>query len=231
MAMRSGLNDLWQADAAAAAFAGRLPAAVSLVALAFDQRTDLALTAADRVAIGGAAPQRQREFAAGRLCARRAMQRLGLESPPIPIGPDRAPVWPPDSVGSISHCEGFAMAAVSTRATLRTIGVDCERRARVSPDLITLVCREEERGGAGLRRDDDHAWLTALFSAKEALFKAHYALRRRMFGFQDAAVRFSRDAARFSGWVHDADHGPMHFPNGVIHVENGRVYTATWLEA
>jgi 4'-phosphopantetheinyl transferase EntD len=41
------------------------------------------------------------------------MDALGLPERPIPMGRDRAPVWPEGVVGSISHSDAFCLAAVA----------------------------------------------------------------------------------------------------------------------
>src|SRR5277367_2552834 len=58
---------------------------------------------------------RRTEFLAGRACARSALRKLadGRADDAIPIGPDRAPVWPAGIVGAITHAHGFAAAAVA----------------------------------------------------------------------------------------------------------------------
>ncbi|WP_352542194.1 hypothetical protein [Mesorhizobium sp. M0018] len=55
-----------------------------------------------------ALPLRGAEFLAGRAMADAALQALGQLTTEIPIGPDRAPVWPKGSVGSITHARGIA---------------------------------------------------------------------------------------------------------------------------
>ena len=47
----------------------------------------------ERAAIALAMPGRRREFAAGRVLARRALERLGIGDVALPVGADRAPVF------------------------------------------------------------------------------------------------------------------------------------------
>ena len=77
--------------------------------------------------IGRAAGKRRREFAAGRACARKALQHFGIYGHPLVVGADRAPVWPPNIVGSITHCDGFVGVAVARQGVIRGIGLDAER--------------------------------------------------------------------------------------------------------
>ena len=58
--------------------------------------------------VARAVDKRRREFAAGRACARRALEQLGLPASPILAGPRREPLWPPGVVGALTHCRGIA---------------------------------------------------------------------------------------------------------------------------
>jgi enterobactin synthetase component D len=68
-------------------------------------------------ALERAAARRQIQFLAGRVCAREAISRLRPRVPagPLPQGEEGCPVWPDGLVGSISHAESFATAAVARR--------------------------------------------------------------------------------------------------------------------
>jgi len=72
-------------------------------------------------------PARQREFAAGRACARRAMRELGVPGGPVLRGLRRAPLFPDGVVGSITHTNGFCAAAVARSASFAGVGLDAER--------------------------------------------------------------------------------------------------------
>src|SRR5208283_1858886 len=64
-------------------------------------------------ALERATAKRVGEFLAGRFCARAAIEALaGAPVELLPRGPDGCPVWPPGLVGSISHTDRFATAAV-----------------------------------------------------------------------------------------------------------------------
>ncbi len=135
--------------------------------------------------LAGAVPKRKAEFLAGRLCAALALRAAGQ---PVEVDRDgRAPVWPRGVAGSISHCAGHAIAAVSLRHG--AVGLDCEEvmsdsraedlgRALVSPG-------EEALRPASLPRA---AFVTLAFSAKEALYKALSPRLSRIPGFLEAQV-------------------------------------------
>ncbi len=85
-----------------------------------------ALPLEEREISRGFAPKRQREFATGRTLARRALAAMGQPEVAIPIGPDRAPVWPEGVVGSISHTSTLCAVVLASRLDLRGLGVDLE---------------------------------------------------------------------------------------------------------
>src|SRR5947208_1552294 len=76
--------------------------------------------------LGNVVPARRREFRAGRLYARQALRGLGIPETAIPIGPDRAPIWPKGVVGSISHSRNLCAAVVGLSADYLGIGIDIE---------------------------------------------------------------------------------------------------------
>lgn len=143
-----------------------------------------------------ARPTRRAEFAAGRRAARRAMAGLNLPPAAIPMGPDRAPIWPKGIVGSISHANGLCLAVVAFGRDFQRLGLDVERDAPLPSDLIPEICLPEEL--APLPRAARPAWATRLFSAKEAAYKAHYPVAAHVFGFHGLRVDLTEGRARFT---------------------------------
>lgn len=181
------------------------PAYVATAELMED--VDEALLYRDELAlIADAAPKRRREFAAGRVCARRAMADLGLPPQPITRSADRDPVWPDGVVGTITHCSGYRAAAVAHATQVRAIGIDAEPHAPLPDGVLRLIATPHEinvlRGLVSLR--DDVHWDRLLFSAKEAVYKAHFPLHRARLGFLDVAVTVDATAGTFvahaDGW-------------------------------
>ena len=130
-----------------------------------------------------AVDKRRREFAAGRSAARQAMAQLGMASQAIPIGPNRAPVWPNGVTGSISHTRGCA-AAVATRSgeDILALGIDLEADTPLREKLLPSVCTDAERDW--LQRQCDAGQMAkVIFSAKEAAYKCQYVLSGQYFGF------------------------------------------------
>lgn len=120
-------------------------------------------------------PSRRRlEFLAGRRAARRALRAVGLDCGEIPRS-GRLPVFPPGRTASISHSAGIAVAVAG--APGRDLPVGCDLELRPLPrEAARLVLHEDEElllADAGLPPGAGTAWsVTALFSAKEAAWKA-----------------------------------------------------------
>jgi len=146
-----------------------------------------------------AVPKRQREFAAGRYLARRALQASGIaaDSPELEIGRsgDRRPLWPSDRVGSISHTNELAWVAVSRVSSLVSLGIDLEQTGRLKPKLYASIFTEAEQS-----RYAGHTttrWSDIVFSAKEAVFKAVNPLVGRYIGFLEVEVDLAENGHHF----------------------------------
>ena len=121
-----------------------LPAEVRIRTLS--EEVDVALLYPEEAAcIAAFVPARRREFAQGRLCARRALADLGIRHFPLLPGKDRAPIWPPGVVGSLTHCGGTCAVAVARDDKLAGVGIDIESAEPLSDELLHLVCVPAER--------------------------------------------------------------------------------------
>ena len=146
-----------------------------------------------------AVEKRRREFAAGRACARKALEYFGIFGCPLPVGPNRAPIWPDDIVGSITHCEGFVGAAVARRGPIRGIGVDAERTDPLGPRLVELICSPWERDWIHMDAPRDSTiWSKLFFSAKEAAYKCLSSFCERPLGFHDLEIAVQPSEGRFA---------------------------------
>jgi 4'-phosphopantetheinyl transferase EntD len=147
------------------------------------------LLPAEAAYLGRSVPKRAREFAAGRLCARRALAEFGIIDFPIEVAADRRPLWPRSVVGSITHTEGFCAAVVAECAALASLGIDSEGAESVKPELWESICVAEEiKWLSSLPETERRAAATLMFSAKEAFYKCQYPLTRQSLGFHDARV-------------------------------------------
>ncbi|MBN8630753.1 MAG: 4'-phosphopantetheinyl transferase superfamily protein [Rhodobacterales bacterium] len=153
-----------------------------------------ALWPGEHAGIAGAVASRLAEFVAGRTAARRVLRALGQPEQALPMGPDRAAIWPDGIAGSIAHAAGIAVA-VGWRGA--AVGVDIEADAEIAPDLWEIVCRPEELGR--LAHDGTGRLVQHIYCAKEAVFKAQEPGRRAMFGHEVLSVTLA--GTRFDAHV------------------------------
>lgn len=147
------------------------------------------LAPAEYGAVASAVAKRQKEFAAGRTAARRAMHRLGHPAAPVVAAPDRSPCWPAGLVGSITHCQTTCIAVVALHEHSSSVGVDVEPDQGLSDGLWELVCRPEELRQLARWPEAVRArWVTRLFCAKEAYYKWVFPRIRSLLDFQDVAI-------------------------------------------
>ncbi|MDR0809501.1 MAG: 4'-phosphopantetheinyl transferase superfamily protein [Gemmobacter sp.] len=136
-------------------------------------------------ALRDAVPKRQSEYLAGRICASLALRAAGL---PEVLGLNgRAPVWPDGAAGSISHSDSRVVAAVSRDHA--GLGVDCETvmpedQARSLAPMILTAAEAALRPGTM----SFAGFLTLVFSAKEAVYKAISARHARILEFHDVML-------------------------------------------
>lgn len=136
-----------------------------------------------------AVPSRWQEFAAGRAAARTALKLPGA----VPMGDDRAPVWPEGWAGSISHGGGWAIAVCKRGEWL--VGVDLEPDEDLPADILPDILTPAETWRLG----HDPRLARRVFAIKEAVYKAQFPLSREIFDFQtlDVVLADHRFSARF----------------------------------
>jgi 4'-phosphopantetheinyl transferase EntD len=147
-----------------------------------------------------ASASRRSEFLLGRTAAYLALKQLGFDSPPPVLqGERREPLWPEGIVGSITHCESWAIVAAARRSVALTIGIDLESAATIQTDDIgALICHDTERDWVA-EDGDCRERLMMVFSAKEAAFKALYPLCKRFIDFKEVRLRWIPKQAGFRG--------------------------------
>jgi 4'-phosphopantetheinyl transferase EntD len=148
-----------------------------------------------------AVPTRVGEFAAGRLCARRALAEFGISDFPLRMAPDRAPVWPDTMVGSITHTRGRCIAVVAERRRFTSLGLDLEVAAEVKRELWRHICVPAELAWLeSLPTAAQASAATLVFSAKEAFYKCQYPVTGERLKFADVCVRLAHpEAGAWSG--------------------------------
>lgn len=168
----------------------------------------------EAVAVERAVPRRRAEFAAGRQAAREALSRLCGYGGPVPSGGDRAPVWPPGVVGSISHDEGLAVAAVARSSEVSSLGLDVDTVARFQPELEGFVCTPDEvsRLLQGRTTAERQRQLARVFCIKEAVYKAQYPLTKGWLDFADLVLQLPDEPA--GGYIATLQRGVGGFAQG-----------------
>ncbi len=138
------------------------------------------------------APSRLHDYIRGRRCAQLALRRLACTAAPVLTSETREPIWPAGFAGSITHSPGLALAAAARMPDVLGVGLDVERAGAVSSNVLRLISTEDD-----FEMKPQHwpesVWRTALFSAKEAVFKAVFPRTRRFLDFRDVCIRFQED--------------------------------------
>ncbi|QYX76223.1 4'-phosphopantetheinyl transferase family protein [Streptomyces akebiae] len=155
----------------------------------------------EEAVVARAVPKRRREFTLVRACARRAMEKLGVAPRAIVPGERGAPGWPDGLTGSMTHCDGYAAAALARAVDLASLGIDAEPHAALPEGVLTAIALPAEE--ARLRRlTADHPsvhWDRLLFSAKESVYKAWFPLTRRWLDFSEADIEVTVEPGGRSG--------------------------------
>jgi 4'-phosphopantetheinyl transferase EntD len=188
-----------------------------------------ALQPAEKEALGSAGSKRLRDFTRGRACARRALLGFGVEATPVLIGEDRAPLWPPGFVGSITHCRDYCAAAVGSEPEFRAIGIDAEPHVALPAGVLELIATPRERRWLQAEAGSLLCWDRILFSAKESAFKAGGRLWKEKLPFDQIEISFDPIAGAF-----DAGPSSIHGlprPKGRFKVASGLIATTVVVSA
>jgi 4'-phosphopantetheinyl transferase EntD len=155
-----------------------------------------ALPQEERAIVAAAVESRRREFAAGRILARRLLQSLGFEGP-LKRMTDGTPAWPAGIVGSITHCATLAAATVCRSENCWGLGIDVDVRRPLPSDVAALVLTSDEAYWTAPSEANPDAGLL-VFCAKEALYKAIYPLTRQIIEFNSVKITPDRSGKGFS---------------------------------
>ena len=103
-----------------------------------------ALLDEERGSMASSLADRRRASGAARIVARQLLDRFGHARCPIPRGADGEPLWPAGMIGSLSHDDEFAVAAVGRAQDVGAIGIDIEPAVPLPGDMIDLVATPSE---------------------------------------------------------------------------------------
>jgi len=150
----------------------------------------------EELAVRSAVAKRRNDFTSGRACARRALERIGVDAVAIPRGERGMPVWPRGIVGSITHCRGYRAAAVARSEAVSSLGIDAEPHESLPDGVLRQVAFGPELAmvatpARGVCLDK------LLFCAKEAIYKAWFPLTRRWLGFECVRLMIDVEARTF----------------------------------
>ena len=152
----------------------------------------------EEVCVANATETRQREFIAGRLCARAMLRELGYDNFPLMMGRDNMPLWPPDISGSISHTSTACAAAAARKTAAISIGLDIEQCDRVTPDLWPYIATPDELHWILTKATAEQGkWAALVFSAKECFHKCQFPVTGKWLDFHDARISIEDGEDRF----------------------------------
>jgi len=162
----------------------------------------------EQISVKNAVLNRKSEFYAGRIAARNALKKLGVLPITIPVGPGRMPIWPEGIIGSITHTRIYAMAATAYTASLKGIGIDLEKNARITADLlehlnsscrkdVSLKCRQA-LNSKGICAQ------TLEFSIMEASFKAYFSITQHYIEWEEVSCDIDPDTNCFTIKISDS---------------------------
>ena len=133
-------------------------------------------------------PARRQAFIAGRVAARMAMEKLGVEPKPVSVRDGYAPRWPTGVVGSISHARGHTVAVLERSRTVHGLGVDLQDLRPVRDGVLERITSAEETASLRLIcHNRSEAASHVALAIKEAVFKALPAEQQK--GLTIAAIR------------------------------------------
>jgi 4'-phosphopantetheinyl transferase EntD len=159
------------------------------------------LMPAERELLRGVARKRELEIATGRMLARPLLEGLGHAGFPLLRDQDRVPIWPKHVVGSISHKEDLCVVAVASGRDRTGLGIDVEPDRPVKPGLERLICLPSEQEWVAAEGPPEIGRrCRAVFSVKEAVYKAFFPRVRKVWGFRDVEVSidFAQNSFRAS---------------------------------
>ncbi|MGH1340645.1 MAG: 4'-phosphopantetheinyl transferase family protein [Nannocystales bacterium] len=133
------------------------------------------LPAQELALIAKAVPKRRREFAAGRLLARRMLREFGMPEQPLLRGKHGAVPWPAGIQASISHCGPWVGVAMTDAAEISGVGLDIELAKPLEEKYWHVILTEEDMCHLESWPQQARPLVAKrIFGAKEAAYKAQY---------------------------------------------------------
>jgi 4'-phosphopantetheinyl transferase EntD len=100
----------------------------------------------------------------------------------------------------MTHCAGYAAAAVGPLSRISAIGIDAEPDAPLPEGVLDLVATPAERDRLAVTQlePDSPNWDRLLFSAKEAVYKAWFPLTGEWLDHEEAEILFDPQDGSFA---------------------------------
>ena len=175
----------------------------------FEEQQTSSLDPEEKKYIEDSGLKRQKEYATGRWCAKKAMQKLGVGADMVLVGPNNEPVWQNGITGSISHANQAFCAAVAGVKDLQSIGIDIELKDRkISRAALNLILNDDEKEWLSKTGKNREFFEILIFSAKESLYKMIYPVINRKFFFDAMSISYSQNnwskrTIQFSKYIAD----------------------------
>jgi 4'-phosphopantetheinyl transferase EntD len=172
------------------------PLAVSFPGVAIERRRvtdgdEMAIRADEAGSFSNCAKIVRRQGGAARIAARKLLNAARYGDWPLLRRVGIGPSWPPGVVGSLSHSETHAVAALASSASFAGLGIDIEPAAPLPTDILNFVALPREREFL----DCDSIQSRVLFCAKEAAYRAAHPIEGRFLEMHDIAVDSSLNFA------------------------------------
>jgi len=161
----------------------------------------------EQALIAKAVPKRRREFAAGRLLARRMLGELGLPAGPLLRTEHGAVPWPSGVQASISHCGPWVGVAMTTDPGITGLGLDIEEAKPLEAKYWHVILTEDDTCHLETWPEQTRERVAKrMFGAKEAAYKAQYPTSGQFLPFSAMWIAVGPGLDRFEAtFRQDAD--------------------------
>lgn len=138
--------------------------------------------------------KRKAQFLAGRLACCSSLQALDINETLVLSGENREPIWPENSLGSISHTKNFSIATTINSAMIPALGIGVDIEEMIDENelekikKIILITNDFTLFDKKSNLTDQQL-LTLIFSCKESFFKAAYPNAGRYFDFNTVSIK------------------------------------------
>ncbi len=174
--------------------------------------------------------KRKREFCASRLLAKTLLSQFDIQDFPLLMGEHRAPLWPENICGSITHTNSYCAVTIALKNDIQSIGIDAEKISRVNSNIHDHICQNDEWQWVQTLPDEERQkYLALIFSAKECFYKCQFPLTQNWLNFKDVLISIDPTIYAFKATITNPSKNTLkehlHF-NGKFIFENDLVITA-----